>query len=278
MARNIAIVHVFRKASVRKLVPKHRQVARVEKVSREPSLTLSEFRSLYTALAGVLFVGGLGLAANWVSTVNVAPADRHLTIAGPLFYVGLGLIFLAFYVFAAAMSDSKRWWLPRKWAVLRTEGIKKMLEEFKLYAITILTEAHLVGVQLQKHETLDIDTATAWQNEVQTLVTNVWGTHQSSIIVFGGRNPDAYAYADEPVRDMALNQFVRPTMANLNAFIAIVHSVPISKDASFTDAQRSWLSFFTQLRKLTETVNKQVALRQQADGIVASPMTAADNP
>jgi hypothetical protein len=161
------------------------------------------------------------------------------------------------------MSYSRLCWLPRKSAALRIEGNKQVLEALRLYAIAILSEAHIVGVQLQKLETLDIDTATAWQGELQAFVANVWGVHQASMIVLGGRNPDAYAYANENVRDMALNQFVRPTMANLNGFIAIVHSVPPSKDASFADAQRSWSSFSTQLKDLTDAIDKQVAIRQQ---------------
>ncbi len=252
-----------------------------EAVSRESSLSWSEFRTLYTGLGGVMFVAGLGLAANWVSTVYVSPASRHLQIAGPLFYFGLVLVGLAFYAFVAAMSDSKYLWLPRKGAVLQGEVNRRFREGLKQFATATLSQAHLVGVQLQRYEALDVETGSEWQSKVQGLISGVWGPQFASTVAFGGRNPDPFAHTQhESVREMALELYLRPTMANLNGFIAIVRDVPVVDGALLSDVVQLSSFFGEKMREITEEIDKETAVRLQAftaeSKSISTPQSPAD--
>jgi hypothetical protein len=237
------------------------------------SLSWSEFHAIYTGLAGVMFVAGLGLLANWIAApdvvvlkgkksqaAQVVAVGEHLPLSSPLFIVGIVLLAAAFYVFIAALTDTKGLRLPRKGAVVKGERDQRMREATQSLAAAALAYAYSLGTQFQLYDGLTLPTALEWRTQLGKFVGETWGHHYGTPI-FSGEGSKR-TRRDE--RESAIYDVLQPTLARLSAFIFTVHSVPLQRDASFGVVRGYHEWFGNKAAEVGQLVANQIMLLQQS--------------
>lgn len=222
---------------------------------RPPSMSRSEFRTLYTGLGGVMFVAGLGLYANYVNTVVLAA--KGAGIAGSqlaLLIFGLVLAFGGVYVLVAALSENPRLWLPRKRGILQHEARQESREAVRAIAEAALSQAIIVTTLLKRDPQLTTGKVAWWQDHIWGTVNNAWGTKESAMLTHPiptDRLPDDAANA------RAYIELIEPLLLNISQRS---HTLPMNPLASPEVARERFGGLLVQWQQLSQQANQQQTL------------------
>ncbi len=129
-----------------------------------------------------MFVGGIVVGLELISTVEAADPGQHLSLNQPVVYAALFLIFTGVYVFAGAISDVKWLWLPYKKIHRLNRLIGEMAEDLSQLAVVVLVLARRQGGDLSKKNDSTLNEVQDWSDRLEGFVSKMWGTSYMAML------------------------------------------------------------------------------------------------